>query len=114
MILEQKNGHPRDKHLEFDPEPHTYTVDGEGGYISVTGLVKEHFPDTFNKDWMISQMMMGKNWKKSEYYGMTREQIKQEWENRKVEGLTEGTKFHLDVEKYYNGMEVDNNSKEYK
>ena len=29
------------------------------------------------------------------------------------EAATAGTKMHLDIEKYYNGMEVENDSKEY-
>jgi len=33
-----ENEHPRDKYVHFDEGPHIYTVNGEGGYISVTTL----------------------------------------------------------------------------
>ena len=61
--LEEKYRHPRDSHLTFDPEPHDYYVDGQGGYVSVTEIIKEHFPTDFDKEEVIRSMMSKRSWK---------------------------------------------------
>lgn len=58
-------------------------------------------------------MMKGKNWKNNKYYGKTKEEIKNIWEINKNEAAEAGTKMHLDIEKFYNNINVDNKSVEY-
>ena len=58
-------------------------------------------------------MMGSKNWERSKYYGMTRPQIKQAWQVKRVSASQQGTALHKDIEKFYNGMEVTNTSSEY-
>ena len=44
---------------------------------------------------------------------MTREEIKAQWEANRDEAAQSGTKMHYDIECYYNGMDVSNDSTEY-
>lgn len=42
--LSKLNGHPRNKRVFFDEEPHLYYIDGSSeGVISVTTMIKEHY-----------------------------------------------------------------------
>ena len=59
-------------------------------------------------------MMNSKRWTESKYYGMTREEIKQSWDNNRDTAASAGTKLHYDIECYYNGMAVENSSVEYR
>jgi len=99
--LARLNAHPRDSLLHFDPIPHTYTVNGEGGYTSVTTWNHSHFKE-FDADLVITNMMRSVNWSKSQYYGKTREEIKAGWEQNRDEAATLGTQLHYDIECYYN------------
>lgn len=110
--LAKENPHPRDEHIEFDEPSHTYTIDGDSDYTSVTTWNHSHFKH-FDADKIIANMMNSPNWPNSKYYGQTPEEIKAGWEKNRDEAATAGTKMHLDIEKYYNGMEVENDSKEY-
>ena len=58
-------------------------------------------------------MMSGANWAQSKYHGMTREEIKAQWEANRDAAATAGTALHYDIECYYNGMDVMNDSVEY-
>ena len=59
-------------------------------------------------------MMKSKNWKKSKYYGKTREEIKKMWDDTRDNAASAGTKMHYDIECYYNQMKVENDSTEFK
>ena len=110
--LAKQNPHERDDHISFDEGPHIYTIDGESDFMSVTTWNHSHFAE-FNADAIITNMMNGKNWSQSKYYGMTREEIKAQWETNRDEAAQAGTKLHYDIECYYNGMDVSNDSTEY-
>ena len=75
--------HPRDLRIKFDEPSHTYSIDGEKYPISVTGLSGLLFPK-FDADNVIRKMMRSRNWTKSKYYGMTKEEIKKQWEDIKA------------------------------
>lgn len=110
------NRHPRDEFITFEEGPHIYTVCGERGtYTSVTTWNHSHF-GKFDADKVIDGMMKGKNWNdpKYKYYGMTREQIKAEWDKKRDSSAGSGTKMHFDIECYYNNLPVENDSIEYK
>lgn len=111
--LANKNPHPRDKHIQFDEPTHTYTIDGDSDYTSVTTWNHSHFKE-FNADLIIEKMINSKYWHKNKYYGKTAEEIKEEWEQNRDEAAIAGTKMHYDIECYYNGLEVSNDSIEYK
>lgn len=115
------NPHERDSNIKFDAGPHIYTihhVDDAGAgkknkkYTSVTTWNHQHF-SKFDSDAIITSMMKSKNWSKSIYYGKTREEIKQEWDNKRDEAAQAGTKLHYDIECYYNNNPVKNDSIEY-
>lgn len=110
--LSRKNSHPLDSHISFDEGPHIYTIDGDSGYTSVTTWNHSHFPK-FDSDKIIDKMMRGKNWKSSKYYGKTKDEIKKEWNDNKIQAAEAGTKMHYDIECYYNNNKVDNKSIEY-
>lgn len=114
MLLSVKNAHPRDQFITFDEGPHVYTVHGESGYTSVTTWNHHHF-EQFDADKIIDSMMKGKKMKDPtyKYYGMTREQIKASWDCNRDGASSAGTKMHLDIEHFYNGLPVENDSIEY-
>ena len=110
--LAKRNPHPRDDHIQFDESTHTYTIDGSSDYVSVTTWNHRHFKH-FDADKVIDNMMASRNWPNSKYYGQTREEIKSGWEKNRNEAASAGTKMHFDIECYYNGLEVSNDSEEY-
>jgi ATP-dependent exoDNAse (exonuclease V) beta subunit len=115
-FLALKNPHPRDEFISFEEGPHIYTVMGERGtYTSVTTWNHHHFSD-FDADAVIDKMMKGKNWNDPtyKYYGMTREEIKAMWNKKRDSSSCAGTNMHYDIECFYNEMEVENDSIEYK
>jgi len=109
------NAHPRDEFITFEEGPHIYTVCGERGtYTSVTTFNHSHFSH-FDADAIIDNMLRGKKMKdpKYKYYGMTKEQIKADWDKNRDAASSAGTKMHYDIECYFNGMTVTNDSVEY-
>jgi ATP-dependent exoDNAse (exonuclease V) beta subunit len=103
MLLCNINPHPRDDLIVFDEPSHTYTINGETGYMSATTFVHSNFP-VFNEDLIISRMMSSKNWEKNKYYPMTAEEIKQAWEVNRNEAAEAGTIMHAMIEDFYNGL----------
>jgi ATP-dependent exoDNAse (exonuclease V) beta subunit len=108
------NAHPRDEFIEFDEGPHIYTVHGKQGYTSVTTWIHHHFSD-FDADKIIDGMMNGRNWNDPnyKYFGMTREQIKAQWDDNRNKAAGSGTQLHYDIECYYNDVFNKNDSLEY-
>lgn len=129
--LQEKYPHPRDKNITFDEPSHIYTIklakkreintstnieksknenknivqeyeyEYDSGFTSVTTWVHSHF-QTFDADKIIDKMMKSPKWTKSKYYGMTKEEIKQEWERNRDEAAEAGTNMHYDIECFYN------------
>ena len=110
--LAKKNTHERDDHIKFDEGPHIYHIDGDSSFTSVTTWNHSHFKK-FNADKIIENMMNGKNWKKSKYFGMSSEEIKAQWNANGKQASEAGTKMHYDIECFYNNMDVKNQSTEY-
>lgn len=111
-FLSNMHPHERDAHISFDEGPHIYTIDGDSDYMSVTTWNHSHFA-VFDADAIIANMMFSRRWSKSKYYGMTPDEIKAGWEKNRHEAATAGTAMHLDIERFYNGMIVENDSPEY-
>lgn len=111
--LSEKNQHPRDSHIKFDEPTHTYTIDGSSDYTSVTTWNHTHFKK-FDADVIINRMMRSRNWLSSKYYGQTADEIKAGWDQNRDEAAQAGTKMHYDIECYYNGVNVINDSEEFR
>ena len=58
--LQRENPHERDDRVLFEESSHTYTIDGDADYTSVTTLIHTHFA-AFDADSVISKMR--KSWK---------------------------------------------------
>lgn len=113
--LAVKNAHERDVNITFEEGPHIYTVCGERGtYTSVTTWNHSHFSH-FDADGIINKMFAsGKIYEPNhKYYGMSKEDILAAWEVNRATASGSGTKMHNDIERFYNGMEVENDSVEY-
>tara|TARA_B100001059_G_scaffold50032_1_gene43151 strand:+ start:1383 stop:2225 length:843 start_codon:yes stop_codon:yes gene_type:complete len=110
--LAKLNHHERDDHVVFDEGPHIYTVDGDSSFISCTTWIHSHF-SKFNPEPVIDKILSSKKMTdpKYKYYNMTREQIREMWSSNEASLL--GTKMHYDIECYYNGLTVQNDSIEY-
>jgi len=112
--LEIVNSHPRDERIRFVDETHTYYIDGScAGYISSTTLVHTLF-EKFDADKVIKKMRASRNWYKSPYKGMTNDDIKNKWEINRDSAATAGTEMHLQLENYYNKIEHEKDTKEFK
>ena len=104
MNINEKNIHRRDVFIDFEEKTHKYTVNNKR-LISVSQLIKRYFGE-FDADKILN--LYYKRWmrdKNSEYYGMSREEIKQKWEDNKNHAASHGTAVHEQIEKYILGEE---------
>ena len=107
-VLAIRNQHARDKNILFAEEGHKYTITSDPGsqYTSVTTCVHSHFPK-FDSDAIIKSMMRGKNWKEGhKYWGLTAEQIKQQWADNGATASQAGTDLHYRIECFMNNVEL--------
>lgn len=112
QLLSEKNKHPRDKCISLNEKTHIYTINNKKDYTSVTTFVHSLF-EKFDADKVIDNIINGKNYSKSKYFNMSRDDIKEKWEINRKDAAEKGTKLHLDIENYYNNISVNNNSIEY-
>ena len=110
--LSKQHVHCMDQRIQLDEASHSYTIDDDKEYKSVTRWIHSHFKE-FDADAVIDKMMLGKRWSTSKYFGQTRENIKLGWEKTRDDAAKAGTKLHYDIECYYNGNTVHNTSSEY-
>lgn len=110
--LSSKHPHPLDEQITFDEPTHTYTINGDDGYLSVTTWVHSHF-SKFDADKIIDKMMTGRNWSNSKYFGKSKDDIKLMWEVNRDTAAKSGTELHSDIEKFYNNVPNTNTSVEY-
>lgn len=102
--LKNKFHDEKDDLILFDEPSHKYTIitDPHSKYTSVTTWIHTHFPH-FNPDSVIKKMMNGKNWTPdNKYWGMTPEQIKNEWKKNGEAVSSFGTNLHFDIECFMN------------
>lgn len=111
--LYKLNNHIRDERIRFDEEPHIYYIDGKSYDESVTKFIHSLFP-CFDADKVINNMKRSKKWNTSPYYGMTDDEIKNQWENNRIISSESGTKLHKDIELFYNDIDINNDSIEFK
>ena len=110
-----ENEHERDKRIVFYEEPHIYEVDGKQGYTSVTTFIGSHF-DHFNPDAIIDKIIKSGKLQDPDYkyYNMSREEIKAQWAANGKASAESGTITHFNIECYYNDIEQEDDSIEYK
>ena len=112
-FLANKNNHPRDERISFVESTHIYTIDDhDSSYTSVTTFVHQQFEE-FNSDKIIDAMMKSPKWPKNQYYGLSKEEIKNRWKQNGKEAALLGTKLHYDIECYYNNCPKPNDTLEY-
>lgn len=95
--------------ISFDSSTHTYTVDGDSSYTSVTTLLKSWFKP-FDADKCLRVLKARPN---SKYDGMSDEDIKEKWTKEGEEASALGTALHADIEQFFHGGHVMNDSPEY-
>ena len=61
--LATKNHHPMDDRISFEEESHTYTIDGDSSFTSVTTFVHQHFPHFDSEKTIASLLSEKKNFK---------------------------------------------------
>jgi ATP-dependent exoDNAse (exonuclease V) beta subunit len=114
--LAELNPHEKDKYIEFEEFGHKYTVKGVTGYTSITTLIGKMF-EHFDANKIIDKMF--KNEKKmldprNKYFGMSRESIIEMWAANGKEASEKGTFMHANIENYYNNIDSDDGSIEFK
>lgn len=62
----------------------------------VTDIVASHFPK-FNDDNVINKMKKSAYWKSSKYYGMTDQEIKDQWKTKRDQAADLGTRLHIAI-----------------
>lgn len=102
-VLKISNSHPRDNNIQFFEEGHIYKIlSDDSKYTSVTTWNHTHF-EQFNADEVIDTMMKGNGWKKGhKYWGLTKEQIKSQWNNNRDSAAEAGTNLHYEIECFMN------------
>jgi len=112
-LLAKQNAHELDQYIKFFPVEHKYTFRDQNINRSVTELVHQQFP-RFNADTVAEQMSRKHyNNKKNQYYQKTKEDILQLWEDNKNDACSKGTDLHQCIEYVYNGITVENDTKEF-
>jgi hypothetical protein len=103
-VLQKRFAHPRDRYLKYTDATHKYenTRDPQSKYLSVTTWVPKHFPK-FDADAIIGKMFSSSKWKEGhKYWGMTREEIKNQWNKIGRESANAGTALHNRIEEFMN------------
>jgi ATP-dependent exoDNAse (exonuclease V) beta subunit len=111
--LATRNCHERDQYIQFFEEDHKYVItnDPNNKYTSVTTWNHSHFP-IFNANLIIKNMMRGKNWKEGhKYWGLTAEEIKQQWSNNSSAVSGAGTDLHFEIECFMNNPDLESGFK---
>lgn len=112
-VLATRNCHERDQYIQFFEEDHKYVItnDPNNKYTSVTTWNHSHFP-VFNANLIIKNMMRGKNWKEGhKYWGLTAEEIKQQWSSNSSAVSGAGTDLHFEIECFMNNPDLESGHK---
>lgn len=101
--LKHDNLHERDSQILFDEPTHVYTILSDPGqkYTSVTTWNHHHFEE-FNSDKIIDNMMNSKKWPQNKYFGKTKDEIKELWDQNRDEAAKAGTLMHYQIECFMN------------
>jgi len=97
--------------ISFDQSTHTYSIDGDETFTSVTTLMSSWFKP-FNVDNSLRSMLKANRERK--YPGMTDDQIKKHWVENGDMAMALGTALHLHIEMALTNQPVEDDSLEYK
>ena len=116
MLLSEKNKHPLDKRIKFQDEGHRYWIDGDDKDLTSSTTYIHTFFNHFDADKVIKGILKSAKYKDPsyEYYGMSHSHIKNKWETSGKDASGKGTKMHKDIEDFYNGVNIKNDSPEFK
>jgi hypothetical protein len=107
-VLSVRNAHNRDSNIHFFEEGHKYEILDEPGvkYTSVTTWNHTLF-EQFDADLVIDNMMKGKSWKEGhKYWGLTKQQIKSQWNSNRDNVACAGTDLHFEIECFNNNINL--------
>jgi len=107
-VLSIRNAHNRDSNIQFFEEGHKYEILDEPGvkYTSVTTWNHSLF-EQFDADKVIDNMMKGKSWKEGhKYWGLTKQQIKSQWNSNRDTVAGAGTDLHFEIECFNNNINL--------
>jgi ATP-dependent exoDNAse (exonuclease V) beta subunit len=113
--LAKLNAHLRDNRIKFEEEGHKYFIDGKSGYTSCTTWNHSLFPH-FDGPAIAKRILKNRKWKTDpeyKYYQQSEAEILNSWEENRDRAATAGTLLHLNVEKHYNGVPVEDDSIEF-
>lgn len=116
QVLAVQNKHPRDESVRFYEPTHTYYIRGSSkDVISCTGFLHMFFPH-FDSKATAQRIAQKVHLPGDRYYGMTAEQIEQQWSDSGREASSLGTTMHLAIEQFLNGAHdlIDSSVKESK
>jgi len=115
-MLSKINKHELDSRIKFRENGHKYWIDNKSkDLISSTTFIHTFFSE-FDIDKIISGILNSNKYKDPEYkyFGMSAEDIKQSWKTNGDSSRDLGTHLHKDIEDYYNGKQIENDSIEFK
>lgn len=104
MTYNEENAHERDGKLQFDPESHTYFLNGKK-LKSVTTLVEECFPQFDAVYWAN---------RKAPQEGVTPGELMERWEREAQRARDLGTIMHDKIERYYLGEDSGDDTDAYR
>lgn len=133
LHLARVNAHPRDREIAFDEGPHVYYVRGRTGFTSVTTVIHErfeHFDAASQARKLVSREDFPAGAKYLAKYGdlmrvleqrlgreptveEKAERVLESWEKNREECAELGTLMHRNIELFYNGVPVVDESPEY-
>ena len=115
-MLSEKNSHPNDTKIKFQDEGHKYWINGsDKDVISTTTFIHKFFSE-FETDKIINNILKSEEYNNPDYkyYNMSYNNIKELWSNNSKISSDSGIKLHKDIENFYNKIEVENDSVEFK
>ena len=109
-LLSEINKHESDKDITFRDDGHKYWIKGDDkDLVSCTTYIHSFFEE-FNTHKIINNILNSDDWKNNreyKYYQMSYEQIKDSWDKNGKSASESGTLMHAIIEKFYNGINVD-------
>ena len=110
--------------LEYSNDQSTSILAGDSVTVSFgkissyrLGDYSVEFSSNLASDSVIDNILNGRKWGSDpnyKYYQLSREQIKGMWDEKRDKASLAGTLMHYDIECYYNKMDLNNDSIEYK
>ena len=110
MSLADTHPHQRDHAITFEAGPHVYTINGDSGYTSVTTWLHSNF-EKFNAAAIAARIVAKGPKPGTKYHGMTKQAIMDSWRANGREASAAGTALHENIERFYNGEDIDANAK---